>query len=157
MIKSGVKRQAVLVRATALGLALVLIVAGGLAVYYYTLPPKLSGGLNAATASGAIKVLPDQATGAHFITVEYNGTSYQVPEKGPNSPTFGCPVGEDPAVCNLLHQTCGNGAGPAQEPWKTCSNCIFDAGCTGNQSCDPYTHECSSPATACMVAVYGGG
>jgi hypothetical protein len=149
-----VKRTAALLRITALGLTLVLIAAGGLAVYFYTTPPNFSANVNAATQVGQ---LTSQASGGSFITVVFNGTSYQVPAKGPNSPSFGCPVGTDPSLCNLLHQTCGNGVGAAQEPWKTCENCVFDAGCSGDMSCDPYTHQCSTPATACMVAVYGGG
>jgi len=156
-------RTGALLKVTALGLTLGLIAAGGLALYYFTLPPNPSGSANAATGPGttsnsnAIKLLTNQVPGAQFITVEYNGTSYQVPAKGPNSVTFPCPVGTAPALCTLLQETCGNGVGSAQEPWKTCSDCVFDAGCSGDNSCDPYTHQCSSPATACMVAVYGGG
>jgi hypothetical protein len=147
---------------TALGVALGLIAGGGLAVYYFTLPPNASGGSNATeggqlNSPGTISLVTNQGLGGRLMAVVYNGTTYQVPEKGPNSPTFACPVGTDPALCNLLQQTCGNGVGASREPWKTCSNCVFDAGCTGVLSCDPYTHQCSSPATACMVAVYGGG
>ncbi len=141
------RRSAVFVNITALGLVLVLVAAGGLAVFYYTLPPSASANPPSGT---------DQVSGRPLVTVIYNGTSYQVPAKGPNSPTFACPTGTAPSLCALLLQTCGNGVGPGQEPWKTCTNCIFDAGCTGNTSCDPYTHACSTPATACMVAVYGG-
>lgn len=155
------KRTAALLKVTALGLVLGLIVVGGLAVYYYTLPPNLPGNANAATSPsnspGKGKLVTNQVSGGQTITVEYNGTSYTVPAKGPNSPSFPCQAGTDPSLCTILQETCGNGVGSSQEPWKTCYNCVFDAGCTGNNSCDPYTHRCSSPATACMVAVYGGG
>jgi hypothetical protein len=156
-----VKRTAAL-KVTALGIAMGLIAGGALAVYYFTLPPNSSGSSNAAGAAqlgspGGNGIITSQGSGEQLLTVKYNGTTYQVPAKGPNSPTFSCPVGTDPATCGLLQQTCGNGVGPGQEPWKTCGNCIFDAGCTGDMSCDPYTHQCSTPATACMVAVYGGG
>jgi hypothetical protein len=156
-----VKRTAALLRVTALVIALLLIAGGGLAVYYFTLPPS-SGSPNTPNGGrlgspGTISVVPSQGSGGQFLTVNFNGTTYQVPAKGPNAPSFGCPTGTDPSLCNLLKQTCGNGVGGSQEPWKTCSNCIFDAGCTGDLSCDPYTHRCSTPATACMVAVYGGG
>ena len=155
-------RNGAILKVTAFVIAIVTIVAGGLAVYYFTLPPTVSSNpgtaaLGSSGSSAPIKVLTNQGPGGQFITVVYNGTTYQVPAKGPNSPSFGCPVGTDPSMCTLLAQTCGNGVGSSQEPWKTCFNCIFDAGCSGNQSCDPYTHECSTPATACMVAVYGGG
>ncbi len=152
------KRTAALLKVTALGLVLGLVAAGALAVYCYTLPPSGSGSAGAAlTSSGSVKLLTNQVPGTQYITVEYNGTSYQVPAKGPNSPSFPCPVGTAPALCTLLQETCGNGVGAAQEPWKTCYNCVFDAGCSGDNSCDPYTHACSSPATACMVVEgYGG-
>ena len=128
-------------------MAVALVVGGGFAIYYLTLPPS-----NVATA--ASNPTTSESVPGGMITVSYNGTSYQVPAKGPNSPSFPCPAGTAPSLCNLLQQTCGNGVGPGNEPWKTCSNCVFDAGCTGDLSCDPYTHECSTPATACMVAVY---
>jgi hypothetical protein len=158
------KRTAALLRITVLGLVLGLVVAGGLAVYYYTLPPNSSGSVSASTRSSSsssspsdIKLLTNQPQGQQYITVNYNGTSYTVPAKGPNSPTFPCPTGTAPGLCTLLQETCGNGVGNIQEPWKTCYNCAFDAGCSGDNSCDPYTHECSSPATACMVVEgYGG-
>ncbi len=155
------KRTAALLRVSVLGLVMGLIAVGGLAVYYYTLPPNSSGSANGATNPSSSpdqsKVIANQVSGGRTITVDYNGTSYTVPAKGPNSPSFACPAGTDPALCTILQETCGNGVGPGQEPWKTCYNCVFDAGCTGDNSCDPYTHTCSSPATACMVAVYGGG
>jgi hypothetical protein len=155
-----VKRAAALLRVTALGLLLGLIAGGGLAVYYFTLPPKAPGNLNAASGGqlsppGTTGLVTSQGSGGQLITVVYNGVTYQIPQKGPNAPSFACPVGTDPALCSLLQQTCGNGVSASQEPWKTCTNCIFDAGCTGDMSCDPYTHQCSTPATACMVAVYG--
>jgi len=154
------KRTAALLKVTALGLVLGLVMVGGLAVYYFTLPPSSLGDANAANApnaSGTSKLVTNQVSGGHYITVEYNGSSYAVPAKGPNSPTFACPTGTDPVLCTILQETCGNGVGAGQEPWKSCYNCIFDAGCSGDNSCDPYTHQCSSPATACMVAVYNGG
>jgi hypothetical protein len=148
------KRSAALVKVTILAAALGSIALGGLAVYYYTLPPaSASAGGTPPAAVG--QVVTNQVSSGHYITVEYNGTSYSVPAKGANSPSFACPQGTDPSLCNLLHETCGNGVGAAQEPWKTCDNCVFDAGCAGDNSCDPYTHECSSPASACMVIAGG--
>lgn len=152
------KRTAALLRVSVLALVLGLIAVGGLAVYYYTAPPGTSGSPSGAPNSpGQSKVIANQVAGESTITVVYNGTSYTVPAKGPNSPSFACPAGTNPSLCTILQETCGNGVGPGQEPWKSCYNCVFDAGCTGDNSCDPYTHTCSSPATACMVAVYGGG
>lgn len=141
------KRSAALVKVTILAVALGSIALGGLAVYFYTLPPA------SASAGGPPADIGQVVT--NHITVEYNGTSYNVPTKGLNSPNFACPQGTDPSLCTLLQETCGNGVGSAQEPWKTCYNCVFDAGCAGDNSCDPYTHECSSPASACMVIAGG--
>jgi hypothetical protein len=144
------KRVAILLRVTVLGTVITLVVVGGLAVYYFTLPPV---SVPASAAPGS-SLITNQGPG-RYLTVEYNGTSYRVPPKGPNSPSFGCPPGTDPSLCTLLHETCGNGVGPIQEPWKTCYNCVFDAGCSGDNSCDPYTHECSSPASACQIIAGG--
>jgi hypothetical protein len=145
------KRTAALVKVTVLGIVLGMVAVGGLAMYYYTLPPAHTGasssGANAAANSETL-----QAASGQYITVSYNGTNYTVPAKGGNAPSFACPAGTSASLCALLRQTCGNGVGPAAEPWKTCYNCVFDAGCTGDNSCDPYTHLCSAPASACMVA-----
>jgi hypothetical protein len=146
------KRSAALVRITILVAVLVSISFGGLAVYYYTLPPASADGGSAGASS---QLVTNQVSSGQYITVEYNGTSYHIPAKGQNAPSFACPPGTDPSLCTLLQETCGNGVGSTQEPWKTCYNCVFDAGCSGDDSCDPYTHECSSPASACMVIAGG--
>jgi hypothetical protein len=146
------KRSAALVRITILAAVLVSIAFGGLAVYFYTLPPASADG-GSTTASS--QLVTNQVSSGQYITVEYNGTSYHIPAKGQNAPSFACPPGTDPSLCALLQETCGNGIGSTQEPWKTCYNCIFDAGCSGDNSCDPYTRSCSSPASACMVIAGG--
>ena len=146
------KRSAALVRITILAAVLVSITFGGLAVYFYTLPPASADGGSTATSSHLVM---NQVPSRQYITVEYNGTSYNIPARGPNAPSFACPPGTDPSVCTLLQETCGNGVGSSQEPWKTCYNCVFDAGCSGDNSCDPYTRQCSSPASACMVIAGG--
>ena len=110
---------------------------------------------NAASTPASSQVVTNQVSSGQYIAVMYNGTSYHIPAKGQNAPSFACPAGTDPSLCALLQETCGNGVGPGQEPWKTCYNCVFDAGCSGDNSCDPYTHECSSPASACMVIAGG--
>lgn len=145
------KRAALLLKASVLAVVLVVLAVGGLVVYYYTLP-LASGTTNTVTSS---RLVSNQVPGQQYISVNYNGTSYQVPAKGPNSPTFPCQPGTDPSLCTILQETCGNGVGPIQEPWKTCYNCAFDAGCSGDNSCDPYTHECSSPASACQIIAGG--
>lgn len=141
-----------LVKATILAVLLGSIALGGLAVYMYTLPPASASGNSGTPASG--QVVTNQVSGP-VITLKFNGTSYTVPAKGANAPSFACPPGTDPSVCTLLQETCGNGVGAGQEPWKNCYNCAFDAGCAGDNSCDPYTHQCSSPASACMVIAGG--
>ncbi|MDA4119969.1 MAG: hypothetical protein OK436_05225 [Thaumarchaeota archaeon] len=148
------KRTAALTRVSVLGLTLVIIAAGGVGLYYYTAAPSNT---NVATTSlfGGIKVLTNQGPNG-LITVQFNGSTYQAAAKGDNAPSFSCPVGTDPSLCTLLRATCGNGVGTAQEPWKNCANCAFDSGCTGQQSCDPYTHHCSVLIGACQVAVFGG-
>jgi hypothetical protein len=148
------KRSAALVKLTILVAVTGAIALGSLAVYFYTLPP-VSASAGSASASSPGQVVTNEGSSTHYTTVEYNGSSYTVPAKGANSPSFACPAGTDPTLCTLLQETCGNGVGPGQEPWKNCYNCVFDAGCSGDNSCDPYTHECSSPASACMVIAGG--
>ena len=145
-------RTAALTKVSVLGLTVVLVAAGGMGLYYYTSPPTASNAAAAGPSNG-VRAL---TTSNGYVAVQFNGSSYQAVAKGPNAPTFPCPVGTDPSLCALLQSTCGNGVGPGQEPWKNCSNCPFDAGCTGQQSCDPYTHQCSVLVGACQVAVYGG-
>ena len=139
-----------------MGLILALVAAGGMGVYFYTSPPSSSGTSNGGASAqlNGVRVLTNQASGG-YVVVQFNGTTYQAAEKGANSPTFPCPVGTDPGLCTLLRQTCGNGVGPAEEPWKNCVNCPFDVGCSGSQSCDPYTRTCTVRASACQVAVFG--
>lgn len=149
------KRTAAILKASVVALVIVLVIVGGLAVYFYTLPPSSKAGATSSSADGQAKLVTNQVLGEDRITVVYNGTSYSVPAKGPNAPSFACPTGTSPSLCTLLQETCGNGVGAAQEPWKTCYNCVFDAGCSGDNSCDPYTHQCSSPASACQVIAGG--
>jgi hypothetical protein len=149
------KRTAAILKASVVALLAVLIIVGGLAVYFYTLPPSPKAGAADTSSASAGKLIANQVLGENRITVVYNGTSYSVPAKGANSPSFSCPTGTSPSLCALLQETCGNGVGSSQEPWKTCYNCVFDAGCSGDNSCDPYTHECSSPASACQVIAGG--
>jgi hypothetical protein len=148
------KRSAALVRITILAAVFASIAFGGLAVYFYTLPPASANAVGGSTAASS-HLVTNQVSSRQYITVEYNGTSYHIPARGQNAPSFACPPGTDPSLCSLLQETCGNGVGSGQEPWKTCDNCVFDAGCSGDNSCDPYTHECSSPASACMVIAGG--
>jgi hypothetical protein len=140
-----------LLRATILALVLGSIALGGITVYMYTTPP-VSG--NPGGNAPSDQLVSNQVS-SHYITIDYNGSSYAVPAKGPGQPSFACPVGTDPSLCTILQETCGNGIGSDKEPWKNCYNCVFDAGCSGDNSCDPYTHQCSSPASACMVIAGG--
>ena len=149
------QRTAALNRISIIGVTLILVAAGGLGVYYYTSAPGTANATPPAAAIGSIRLLSNQASNG-FLTVQFNGSNYQVVSKAPNAPSFSCPVGTDPSLCSVLQATCGNGVGSSQEPWKNCANCAFDAGCTGQESCDPYTHQCSVLVGACQVAVYGG-
>lgn len=146
-------RRAVLVRGSVIALVLSSLIFGSLAIYFYTLPPSSGNSAAPPAGGGQVAVSASQSNG--LIALVYNGTTYHVPARGPNAPVFSCPAGTSPSLCALLQETCGNGIGSAQEPWKTCYNCVFDAGCTGDNSCDPYTHQCSSPASACQVIAGG--
>jgi hypothetical protein len=153
-----VKRTAALARITVLGISVVVIAAGALGLYYYTLPTSTTGqviGSTTTTTSQQSSTLGSD--GRYYVAVQFNGTTYMSAVKLSNAPSFSCPTGTSPALCALLNQSCGNGVGGSAEPWKNCYNCPFDDGCTGVQTCDPYTHTCSALVSACQVAVYGPG
>lgn len=152
------KRAAALTRITVLGLSVVVVAAGALGLYYYTLPPSSTGtvvGTSSTTTSTQLTGTPGP-NGREYVTVQFNGSSYQLALKLPNAPQFSCAAGTAPALCTLLDESCGNGISGSAEPWKNCYNCPFDDGCTGQQTCDPYTHTCAALVSACQVAVYGG-
>jgi hypothetical protein len=153
-----VKRTAVLTRVTVLGLSVIVVAAGALGLYYYTLPPTTTGAVT--TGSGTTVTTSLQTTvgtdGRSYVTVNWNGSNYSLALKLPNAPNFSCPAGTAPALCTLLTMSCGNGVSGSAEPWKNCYNCNFDDGCTGQDTCDPYTHACAALVGACQVAVYGG-
>lgn len=151
------KRAAVLTRVTVLGLSVIVVAAGALGLYYYTLPPNSTGVI---TTGGSASTTSLQTTiganGRSYVTVQWNGSSYPLALKLSNAPNFSCPAGTAPALCTLLQMSCGNGISGSAEPWKNCYNCNFDNGCTGQDTCDPYTHACAALVGACQVAVYGG-
>jgi len=153
-----VNRVGAITRITVLGLSVVVIAAGALGLYYYTLPVSQTGQVVGSSTTVSIQqsstLGPD---GRYYVTVQFNGTSYQMALKLPNAPQFSCPTGTSPALCTLLEESCGNGISGSAEPWKNCYNCAFDDGCTGQDTCDPYTHQCAALVGACQVAVYGPG
>ena len=122
-----------------------MVAAGALGLYYYTLPPTTGGTLVGSTST--TQTIAQSPTvglnGGEYITVQFNGSSYQLYLKMPSAPAFSCPAGTAPAVCTLLDESCGNGISGPSEPWKNCFNCGFDDGCTGQQVCDLYSHQCT--------------
>lgn len=150
-----IKRRAALTWISVLGLFLVVVGAGALGLYYYTLPPATSG--TPVSSTSTTQTVAQSTTvgqgGREYITVQFNGSSYQLYLKMPNSPTYSCPLGTAPAVCTLLSESCGNGISGPSEPWKNCYNCAYDDGCAAQQTCDLYTHQC----TACPSVLPGFG
>ena len=142
-----------------LGIAVVVIAAGALGLYYYTLPSSTTGTVGGSTTTTVIESQSSTlgADGRYYITIQFNGSNYLSAVKLDNAPSFSCPTGTAPALCALLNQSCGNGISGSAEPWKNCYNCAFDDGCTGQDTCDPYTHQCAALVGACQVAVYGAG
>src|SRR5690242_531731 len=117
------RRAAAMKRISVLAIVLVLVATSAIGLYYFTSPPlPAKGGEASSGSSGSVRLLAS-AGSSGYITVQYNGSNYQVAAKGPHSPSFACPPGTDPKLCEVLQATCGNGTGPSQEPWKNCYNC----------------------------------
>jgi len=153
-----VNRTAAITRITVLGISVVVIAAGALGLYYYTLPASTTGAAGGSTTTTTFSQSTTiGADGRTYVTVQFNGSTYLSAVKLANAPSFSCPTGTAPALCSLLQESCGNGVSGSAEPWKNCYNCAFDDGCTGQDTCDPYTHQCAALVGACQVAVYGPG
>jgi len=131
------KRTAALTRVTVLGISVIVIAAGALGLYYYTLPPTTGQVVSTGGSGGSVTTFQQTTVGANgrtYVTVQWNGSSYQLALKLSNAPSFSCPAGTAPALCTLLQESCGNGISGSAEPWKNCYNCNFDDGCTGQNT-----------------------
>lgn len=170
-----VNRSAV-AKATAVGVLAVLVLAGAVGIYYYTMAPS-STPSTTITSSGGSSVTSSQTGGNSSAVGPAGGTcttnaqgqclqpqgawadylgyipSGYVPSPHyVNAPQYPCPSGMNPTQCTLFKSTCGNGV---CDPNESCATCPIDCGVNGQLTCDPYTGRPGSPISVCQVAGIG--
>lgn len=79
------------------------------------------------------------------------------PHTGPRGPPeYDCAIGTPPSECAQLKITCGNGV---VDPYETCNNCAFDAGCAAGTVCfranGSHIYTCNYPAGRCITGPAG--
>lgn len=168
-----VKRSAV-AKGTAIAVLAVLIIAGAVGIYYYTMAPSTStttassssGTSTASSSSSSAAASTSQAgpaggtcvrnaqgqciqpEGAWADYLGYIPAGYTLAPHFANAPTYPCPSGMDAAQCALFQQSCGNGV---CDPNESCASCPIDCGVAGQLTCDPYTGRPGAPISVCQV------
>ncbi len=154
------KRSGAVPRFTLIFLAVLLVGAGGVGLYYYTTP---TGGSNYQSAQPATRVSSSgggagnasTTTGA-LDTSKYLGylpPGYVAAPRYANSIVFPCPAGMSPSACKIFQSTCGNGV---CDPNERCDTCPIDCGVTGQLVCDPYTGRAGAPTSVCQAILDKG-
>ncbi|MCL4436841.1 MAG: hypothetical protein M1503_12505 [Thaumarchaeota archaeon] len=74
----------------------------------------------------------------------------------PNAPKYVCAESLPQAECAQLKLTCGNGI---IDPYETCNNCAFDAGCAAGLICGrangTQDYTCKYPVGLCITSPAG--
>jgi hypothetical protein len=169
-----VKRGA-LAKATTVGVLAVLLIAGAVEIYYYTLAPAGSAAIkstsssanatsssrngNATSASGpsgaCVKNAQGQCiqpSGAWADYLGYIPAGYILAPHYANAPMFTCPNGMDATQCATFQQSCGNGV---CDPNESCAICPSDCGLPSGLTCDPYTGRPGAPISLCQSTGVG--
>jgi hypothetical protein len=169
-----VKRSAI-AKGTAIGVLAVLILAGAVGIYYYTLAPagttststsqattasssaSQTGNSTATGPSGGSCVRNAQGQciqpqGAWADYLGYIPAGYTLSPHYANAPQYPCPSGMNTQQCNLFKASCGNGV---CDPNESCASCPIDCGINGQLTCDPYTGRPGAPISVCQVAGIG--
>ncbi len=170
------KRSAI-AKGTAVAVLAVLVLAGAVGIYYYTLAPSTntlttSGTSSSATASQSTtssssqgQVGPSGGTcvtnpqgqcetpqGAWADYLGYIPAGYVLSPHYANAPTYPCPSGMDATQCQLFRSSCGNGV---CDPNESCATCPIDCGVSGQLTCDPYTGRPGAPVSVCQLGGMG--
>ena len=170
------KRSAV-AKVTAVAALAVLILAGAVGVYYYTLAPAGGPTISSTAESSASATSSTQTgnstsqagpaggncvrdaqgdctqpQGAWADYLGYIPAGYTLAPHYPNAPTYPCPSGMNANQCTLFRASCGNGV---CDPNESCATCPIDCGINGQLTCDPYTGRPGAPISVCQVAAIG--
>ena len=166
------KRSAV-AKVTAIAALAVLILAGGVGIYFYTLAPSngstsssvLSSSKSSTSSSGSQTEsnstgagptggyqVNGQPEGAWADYLGYIPAGYVVAPHYAIAPVYPCPSGMNTQQCTLFKASCGNGV---CDPNESCATCSIDCGINGQLTCDPYTGRPGAPISVCQVAAIG--
>jgi len=163
------KRSAV-AKVTAIAAMAVLILAGAVGIYFYTLAPSnvrtSSSVLSSSTSSSGSQTgnnstgvgpaggyqVNGQPEGAWADYLGYLPAGYVLAPHYPISPVYPCPSGMNPQQCKLFQASCGNGV---CDPNESCATCPIDCGINGQLTCDPYTGRPGAPISVCQVGQIG--
>jgi hypothetical protein len=170
-----VNRSAI-AKVTAVGVLAVLILAGAVGIYFYTMAPSgtitstntISSSLSSTSAQGGnnssqagpaggscVRNANGQCTQPQGAWADYLGyipAGYTVAPHYPNAPDYPCPSGMNTQQCAQFRATCGNGV---CDPNESCATCPIDCGINGQLTCDPYTGRPGAPISVCQVAAIG--
>lgn len=173
-----IKRNAI-AKVTAIGVLAVLILAGAVGIYFYTMPSTTSPGSTTSIGSSTATSNSETSTGSETtssqsaVTTAPGGGGYQtngIPEGAwadylgyipsgyslaphlPNAATYPCPNGMDASQCATFKQSCGNGV---CDPNESCATCPIDCGVSGQLTCDPYTGRPGAPISICQLGGAG--
>jgi hypothetical protein len=174
-----IKRNAI-AKVTAIGVLAVLILAGAVGIYFYTMPSTTTTGSttsigssstatsNSETSSGSETTSSQSAAttapsgggyqtngipeGAWADYLGYIPSGYSLAPHLPNAATYPCPSGMDSSQCATFHQSCGNGV---CDPNESCATCPIDCGVSGQLTCDPYTGRPGAPISICQLGGAG--
>jgi len=168
--------RSAITKVTAVGVLAVLILAGAVGVYFYTLAPP--GTQSTSTSVGSSITSSTSQTGANSSQTgpaggtctrnaqgqctqpqgawaDYLGylpAGYTLSPHYLNAPQYPCPSGMNAAQCASFKASCGNGV---CDPNESCASCAIDCGINGQLTCDPYTGRPGAPVSVCQVAGIG--
>lgn len=165
------KRSAI-AKGTAVGALAVVILAGAVGIYYYTMAPattptsttsSVSSSFTSQTTAtnssqgspgpaGGYQNSDGQPQGSWANYLGYIPAGYVLAPHYPNAPTWVCPPGMDATQCTTFKASCGNGV---CDPNESCTSCPIDCGVSGQLTCDPYTGRPGAPISVCQLGGLG--
>jgi hypothetical protein len=169
--------RSAIAKVTAVGVLAVLILAGAVGIYFYTMAPagtvsttiSSSKGSTTTTSSNAnqtssqsgptggncVRNAQGQCTQPQGAWADYLGylpAGYTLSPHYLNAPTYPCPSGMNAQQCASFQASCGNGV---CDPNESCASCAIDCGINGQLTCDPYTGRPGAPVSVCQVGGIG--
>jgi hypothetical protein len=163
--------RSAIAKVTAVGVLAVLILAGAVGIYFYTMAPAgptitstsvQTSGLSSTSSQTGNATLQKgpaggsqvngQPQGAWADYLGYIPSGYVLAPHYPNAPKYPCPSGMNTQECAQFQASCGNGV---CDPNESCASCPIDCGINGQLTCDPYTGRPGAPISVCQVAAIG--